>query len=200
MSNVYDRVLITGGGGMLARALAAALRTRGHEPILVDHATLDVTQYQKVADAFGKYEFPTLVLNCAAFTKVDLCEGQPQAAHAVNATGAANVASCALLYCAKKLVHFSTDFVFDGAKRQPYRPDDSVNPLSVYGASKLQGEREVASLGPSESLIIRTAWLYGPGGPNFVQTMLNVARAGKSLRVVDDQVGAPTFTHDLAEA
>src|SRR5204863_7341155 len=96
-------------------------------------------------------------------------------------------------------VHYSTDFVFDGAASRPYRPDDPTNPLSVYGRTKLSGERQLQDRLP-RSLMLRTAWLYGPGGPCFPQTMINLARQGKPLKVVDDQIGSPTFTHDLAEA
>ena len=99
-----------------------------------------------------------------------------------------------------RLVHFSTDFVFDGSGTRPYRTDDPVNPLSAYGRSKLRGEQAIQSINPPGWLIIRTAWLYGPGGPCFPQTMINAAKAGKPLKVVDDQIGSPTFTHDLAEA
>lgn len=185
---------------MLAHALSLKLRDRNVIPVALDKSALDLTSDDRVRDAYGKHALPSLVLNCAAFTKVDLCETQPEAAFAVNETGAANVAKWALVFCAQGLVHFSTDFIFDGTSNIPYRPDDAPHPLNVYGASKLGGERQVALLGPTESLIIRTSWLYGPNGPNFVQTMLNAARAGKPLTVVDDQVGSPTFTHDLAEA
>jgi dTDP-4-dehydrorhamnose reductase len=197
---IYDRILITGGGGMLAKALVRALRARDLDPIVLDRAALDITDDDQVRQVLEKSGLPTLVLNCAAFTKVDLCEEQPQVANAVNASGAAHLAKWATLYGVQRLVHFSTDFVFDGAARRPYRPDDPVHPLSAYGASKLQGEREIAALCPSGSLIIRTAWLYGVGGPCFPQTMISAARAGKQLKVVDDQTGSPTFTDDLATA
>jgi dTDP-4-dehydrorhamnose reductase len=197
-SNVYDRILITGGAGMLAQALSRALRLRGHLPVLLDRAALDITAPDPVEAAFSKHR-PTLVLNAAAYTKVDLCEEQPSLAMSVNGEGSHNLGYHALLHGAK-LAHFSTDFVFDGSADRPYRAEESVNPLSTYGRSKLTGEQKLQTLGRLNYLIIRTAWLYGPGGRNFVQTMLNVARAGKPLRVVDDQIGAPTFTHDLAEA
>jgi dTDP-4-dehydrorhamnose reductase len=98
------------------------------------------------------------------------------------------------------LIHYSTDFVFDGSSTRPYRPEDQVKPLSAYGRSKLLGERAIQKINPPGWVIIRTAWLYGPGGPCFPQTMINAARAGKPLKVVDDQIGSPTFTHDLADA
>jgi dTDP-4-dehydrorhamnose reductase len=196
MSNIYDNVLITGGGGMLAHALAQSLRARGYGSLLLDKNALDITSPDSVRDALGRAALPSVILNCAAFTKVDLCETEPEAAYSVNANGAQNVAQWGTMLCAQRIVHFSTDFVFDGKGMRPYRPSDPTAPLSVYGASKLAGER---AFGPHD-LVIRTSWLYGPSGPNFVQTMLNAARAGKPLTVVDDQIGSPTFTHDLAEA
>jgi dTDP-4-dehydrorhamnose reductase len=195
--NTYNRVLITGGGGMLAQALVLSLRKRGVTPVVLDRAALDVTSEADVRRAFAEHR-PTLVLNCAAHTKVDLCEEQEPLASAINGTGAGHLARAAKEHGAK-LVHYSTDFVFDGSATRPYRPDHPVNPLSAYGRSKLLGEREIQSVNPPGWLVVRTAWLYGPGGPCFPQTMINAARAGKPLKVVDDQVGSPTFTHDLAE-
>jgi dTDP-4-dehydrorhamnose reductase len=194
----YDSILITGAGGMLAQALAASLRKRGKSHVLVARAALDVTRADDVRAAFARHQ-PTLVLNCAAHTKVDLCEDQEEAASAINGTGAENLALAARDHGAK-LVHYSTDFVFDGSGTRPYRPSDPVNPLSAYGRSKLRGEQAIAKVDPPGWLVVRTAWLYGPGGPCFPQTILNAARAGKPLKVVDDQIGSPTFTHDLADA
>jgi dTDP-4-dehydrorhamnose reductase len=194
MSSIYDRILITGGGGMLAKALNRSLRARGQEAILLDRAALDITTPEAVDDAFGTYR-PTLVLNAAAYTKVDLAEIELEQAERANARGVQVLSLHAADYRAK-FVHYSTDFVFDGRSRRPYRADDATNPASAYGRSKLNGEKQ---LRPAD-LLIRTAWLYGPGGACFPQTMINAARAGKPLKVVDDQVGSPTFTHDLAEA
>jgi dTDP-4-dehydrorhamnose reductase len=193
-NDIFERVLITGGGGMLAHALVAQLQQRGVEPIVRPRAQLDVAQSLMTADV--RQLRPSLILNCAAYTKVDQCEVDQEVATRVN-----SMAPGLLAQTAKQLdatfVHFSTDFVFDGNSDRPYRPDDRTNPLSTYGGSKLVGEQLVTRSGASH-LIIRTSWLYGPSGPNFVQTMLNVARAGKPLTVVDDQIGSPTFTHDLA--
>jgi dTDP-4-dehydrorhamnose reductase len=196
--SVYDRVLITGGGGMLATALARTLRERGHTPVLPDKSGLDVTQRDSIVAAFDQHQ-PTLVLNCAAFTKVDLCETEQELANLINGKGAGELAFESAQRGAK-FVHFSTDYVFDGTLRRPLRPDDPVGPRSAYGQSKLMGEQLIDELGSERDLIIRTAWLYGPNGPNFVKTMVNVAKAGKPLRVVDDQVGSPTYTLDLAAA
>jgi dTDP-4-dehydrorhamnose reductase len=155
---------------------------------------LDITNPDSVHAAFQHHR-PTLVLNCAAYTKVDLAESEPERAEAVNGKGPQLIGRMCADYSAH-CVHFSTDFVFDGRATHPYRPDDRTDPISVYGQTKLRGEQQWGQ----GHLIIRTAWLYGPGGPNFVQTMLNAARAGKPLKVVNDQTGSPTFTHDLAEA
>jgi dTDP-4-dehydrorhamnose reductase len=190
--------LITGGGGMLGQALAASLRMRGRRYVTVARAALDVSNPADVAAAFARHQ-PGVVLNCAAHTKVDLCEEQEDLANTINGAGAENLAVASRDYGAK-LVHYSTDFVFDGSGTRPYRPDDPVNPLSAYGRSKLLGEQAIARVNPPGWLVIRTAWLYGPGGPCFPQTMINAARAGKPLKVVDDQIGSPTFTHDLADA
>jgi dTDP-4-dehydrorhamnose reductase len=195
--NFLDRVIITGGGGMLAQALVGSLRRRGVTPVVLGRAALDVVRLDDVRRAFAEHR-PTAVLNCAAHTKVDLCEEQEPLANAINGTGAENLAQAAKEHGAR-LVHYSTDFVFDGSATRPYRPDDPVNPLSAYGRSKLLGERAIQSVNPPNWLVVRTAWLYGPGGPCFPQTMINAARAGKPLKVVDDQIGCPTFTQDLAD-
>jgi dTDP-4-dehydrorhamnose reductase len=196
--SLYDRVLITGGGGMLAYALIRALRIPGVEPIVLGRADLDISNAKLVKEVIGRHE-PTLILNCAAYTKVDLCESEVDLATNVNAGGAHAIADAAWMVRAK-LVHYSTDFVFDGQKGTPYRPDDAVNPLSMYGKSKRAGEVFIRANPLLDHLIIRTAWLYGPNGPCFPQTMINAAKAGKPLKVVNDQKGTPTFTFDLAEA
>jgi dTDP-4-dehydrorhamnose reductase len=189
-----EKILITGGGGMLAQALIRAVRARGVEPVVLDRAALDISSPEQVDAAFAKHR-PTLVLNAAAYTKVDLAETETDRAQAVNGKGPAVLS----LHCADylaKLVHFSTDFVFDGNSQRPYRPDDATNPLSAYGRTKLDGEKQLRS----GDLLIRTAWVFGPGGACFPQTILNAARAGKPLRVVSDQTGSPTYTRDLADA
>jgi dTDP-4-dehydrorhamnose reductase len=196
--SVYDKILITGGGGMLAKALARALQARGHEPAALDRAKLDIANFPDVMQAVENLK-PTLILNCAAHTKVDLCEEQEELATQINGS-AAGVLAAAAKDVGAKFVHYSTDFVFDGNSRRPFKEDHPTAPLSAYGRSKLAGEKAIAREGGDDWLIIRTAWLYGPGGPCFPQTMINVARAGKPLKVVDDQIGSPTFTYDLADA
>jgi dTDP-4-dehydrorhamnose reductase len=195
---LYDSILVTGGLGMLAHAFKEVLRKRALDARFVGRAECDVADTQSVAATFERFK-PTLLINCAAYTKVDLAEKEPEAAHRANGVAPGVLAAeCRLRGAA--LVHFSTDYVFDGSLRRPLRPDDPVGPQSVYGASKLEGERAIHANPPARWLVARTAWLYGPGGPNFVQTMLNVARACKPLRVVNDQVGSPTYTFDLAAA
>jgi dTDP-4-dehydrorhamnose reductase len=196
--STFDRIVITGGGGMLATALRRVLAERGVTPHVVDRAGCDVTDEQAVRALFERVR-PTLVLNCAAYTKVDQAEREPQVAANVNGIGPAHLAQQCKAVGAT-LVHYSTDYVFDGTLRRPLRPDDPVGPQSAYGKSKLIGEHALQRLPGLDYLILRTAWLYGPNGPNFVKTMVTVARAGKPLRVVNDQVGSPTYTLDLAAA
>jgi dTDP-4-dehydrorhamnose reductase len=199
---MYDFILITGGGGMLAHAFRIALERRiterGHSSFLATRDECDITNPAQVAAVFERRR-PTLLINCAAYTKVDLAEKEQEQANRVNGDGPRVLADACRRF-GTTLVHFSTDYVFDGTSRRPWRPDDKVNPQSAYGRSKLLGERAIQQNPPDRWLIVRTAWLYGPNGPNFVQTMLNAGRAGKPLRVVNDQVGSPTYTADLAAA
>ena len=183
---------------MLAHAFGRVLRARGVEPHLVDRNSGDVTDPAAMSRLFETVR-PTLVINCAAYTKVDLAEQEEATAINVNGIAVGTLGELCRRYDAA-LVHYSTDFVFDGAGRRPYRPDDPTHPLGAYGRSKHFGEKMLEASAPRHWLLIRTAWLYGPGGPCFPQTMVNAARAGKPLRVVDDQVGSPTYTFDLAQA
>jgi dTDP-4-dehydrorhamnose reductase len=196
--SLFDSVLITGGGGMLAHALSDALRRRGVTPTLVTRAQCDVSDRNAVRQLFTDHR-PTLLLNCAAHTKVDQCEDEPNLANAINGDGPGHLAEMSREF-ATRLTHFSTDFVFDGQSDRPYLPSDRPNPLSAYGRSKLLGENRVQEANPPGWLIVRTAWLFGRHGPCFPQTILSLARAGRSLRVVNDQTGCPTSTVDLAEA
>lgn len=195
---LYDSVLVTGGRGMLAQAFRSVFADRGVPATFASREECGVANMGSLLGCFEEVR-PSLVVNCAAYTKVDLAETEYENAVMVNGVGATNVAVLCRRYGAA-LVHFSTDYVFDGTSRRPWRPDDPVNPQGAYGRSKLLGEQGVRDNAPDRWLIVRTAWLYGPGGPNFVQTMINAAKAGKPLRVVDDQVGSPTYTFDLAEA
>jgi len=196
--NPYDSVLITGGAGMLAQALQQALVERGLSAQAPARAMLDITNDASLAQAFDRYK-PTLLINCAAYTKVDLAEKEKDQADAINGHAVGRLANLCKQH-GVVLVHFSTDYVFDGTKHRPLQPDDPVGPQSAYGRSKLLGETLLQKHAPERWLIVRTSWLYGPGGPNFPQTMLKVARAGKPLSVIDDQFGSPTYTLDLATA
>jgi dTDP-4-dehydrorhamnose reductase len=166
------------------------MRAAGDSGVALTHGELDVTDATAVADALGG----ATVINCAAYTDVDGAESDPNDAHAVNEQGARNVAEAAA-----RVVYVSTDYVFDGAKPAAYVESDPVHPLSVYGHSKLAGERATLTASP-QSLIVRTSWLFGAGGRNFVETMLRLGQERDRVNVVDDQVGCPTFTGHLAEA
>ena len=195
---LYDSILIAGGNGMLAYAVKQTLAARGHRFAAIDIDTHDLTKESDVARAFAEHK-PTLVINCAAYTNVDKCEEETAAADAVNGTLVGHLAK-ACRVAGAALVHYSTDYVFDGKAGRPWRADDPTEPLSAYGRSKLLGERLLREHAPERWVIARTQWLYGPHGKNFVQTILGAAKAGKPLTVVDDQVGSPTYTFHLAEA
>src|SRR3954471_9911862 len=171
---------------MLGQAVMSAV---GDRAVGLTRADLDVTDAAAVADALGG----ATVINCAAYTDVDGAEADPETAHAVNERGAGNVAEAAA-----RVVYVSTDYVFDGTKPSAYVESDPVNPLSAYGRSKLAGERATLTASP-HSLIVRSSWLFGAGGPNFVTTMLRLAEEHDRVNVVDDQLGSPTFTGHLAE-
>lgn len=191
------RVLVTGASGMLARAVVPALESAGHEVRPLTRMDADVTRLESVVAPVRSFA-PDWVFHLAGFTRVDDCESDPDLAYRVNASGARNAALAARAVGAS-LLSISTDYVFDGASRTPYREQDPAHPLSVYGASKWAGEQGVREECPRH-LIVRTGWLYGIGGTNFVDTILRRARAGEALTVVDDQRGSPTWTHDLATA
>lgn len=198
MAALHQPILIVGDRGMLAHAIRQALLARDVQPSGVDVDRCDITRPEQIASCLDQLQ-PALVINCAAYTNVDGCEKNVELANAVNGHGVGNLAQACRARGAA-LVHFSTDYVFDGSLRRPLRPDDPVGPRSAYGRSKLLGEQLLQEHAPERWLIIRTAWLYGPNGPSFPQAMLNAARAGKPLRVVADQFGSPTFTFDLAAA
>lgn len=190
------RVLVTGAAGMLGRAVMPALAAAGHAARGLDLPELDVTDFAAVGRQVEAFR-PDWVLHLAALTRVDDCEGRADEAFRVNGLGARN-AALAAEGCGAALLALSTDYVFDGTATAPYAEDAAGAPASVYGASKWAGEQAVRAVAPRHA-IVRTAWLFGPGGPNFVDTILAKARAGEGLRVVDDQRGSPTFTRDLAE-
>lgn len=195
---LYDSILIAGGNGMLAYAVKQTLTARGLKFVSIDIDTHDLTKEADVARAFAEHK-PTLVINCAAYTNVDKCEEEPAVANAVNGELVGHLAR-ACRAAGAALVHYSTDYVFNGNAGHPWKATDPVEPLSAYGRSKLLGEQQLQQNAPTRWIIARTQWLYGPHGKNFVQTILGAAKAGKPLSVVDDQVGSPTYTFHLAEA
>ncbi len=194
--SLYDSILITGGGGMGGHAVGDELAARGHAPVALSRAELDVADAKAMADAFARHQ-PNVVFNCAAHTKVDLCETEEEKANAINGRAVGALAELCRRHSAV-LVHVSTDFVFDGALGRPYRADDPVHPLGAYGRSRLLGERELRQNAPARWLIVRTAWVYGRHGANFPRTIVQAAKAGKPLNVVNDQIGSPTYAADLA--
>lgn len=192
------RILITGGAGMLGQDVRAAAERLGHHALALSHAELDICDAASVEHAVAQAR-PRAVINCAAWTDVDGAETEYGAALAINGNGARHVAAAAAAAGAWT-VHVSTDYVFDGTKPEPYLESDTVAPMSGYGRSKLAGERATAESAPGAHTIVRTAWLFGAGGHCFPRTMLKLASERDQLRVVDDQVGSPTFTGHLGPA
>lgn len=186
------RYLITGASGMLGRDLQAALA--GREVTALGRAELDVTNAAAVAAAVRGHD---VVLNCAAYTKVDDAETHEAEAYAVNATGPANLAAASADLGAR-LVTISTDYVFDGRATTPYAEDRPRDPINAYGRTKAAGEELALEAHPEGTFVVRTAWLYGEHGPNFARTMLQLAGSRDTWSVVDDQLGQPTWTGDLA--
>ena len=192
-----QKTLVLGGvNGLLGRAVVAALTAAGGEVLAVSSADLDYFDADDLDDYLDEHE-PDCIVNAVAYTQVDKAEDEPEEAYRLNASLPALIGVLAEERDIR-LVHYSTDFVFDGAKGAPYTPVDPTNPLSVYGASKLAGEETLLELELSELLILRTAWLFGPGKMNFVRRMLDLAAERPELKVVADQFGSPTYTPDLA--
>lgn len=191
--------LVTGAAGQLGRAVLAAARARGRSVLATDVAAMPLDERAAIQRTIGAAR-PRAVLHCGAITNVDGCEHDALAAFRVNALGTAWVAEAAAAVGAA-LVYVSTDFVFDGrAAPTPYAVDAPVRPLSVYGASKRLGEEAVLAHARADFHVVRTSWLFGPGGRNFVRAILDRARAGQPLDVVTDQIGRPTLSLDLADA
>lgn len=190
------KILITGGGGMFGKELAQTLRQEKHDFVSLNREQLSIVNPEKISKAVDEYK-PDIIINCAAYTKVDMAEIEKDKAFAINAVGPYNLADT----CKKLgilLVHISTDFVFSGAKKQPYHPFDATDPANYYGLSKLYGEQFIAN-SRCDYLIARTSWLYGQYGENFVMKMLSLSDERDSIDVVNDQFGAPTNTHTLAK-
>jgi dTDP-4-dehydrorhamnose reductase len=189
------KLLVTGAAGMLGRDVMLAAGNAGHDVVGFGRAELDVTDAATLAKKLD-LERPDVVINCAAWTDVDGAETAEEAAFAVNGTGAGNVAAAAATVGAS-VVYVSSDYVFDGAKAAPYVESDQPAPLSAYGRTKLAGE-EATVAANKRHFVVRSAWLFGIGGPNFVETMLRLAGSGNEVLVVRDQVGSPTYTWHLA--
>jgi dTDP-4-dehydrorhamnose reductase len=189
------RFLVTGAGGQLGRELVALLENAADvEVVGADHGALAVEDAHRVDEVLGRLD-PDVVLHVAALTDVDQCERDPGLARSINETGTANVARAADAVGAH-LLYVSTDYVFDGWGARPYRESDPTDPVSVYGATKLAGELAC----PTSATVVRTAWVAGQYGANFVRTVLGLAAGSGTLRFVDDQRSSPTFAADLAPA
>ena len=193
-------VWLIGSKGMLASEIAAQLNQHNMQWIGSDKE-VDITDHAAV-EAFIQQNFSSgalqWIINCAAYTAVDNAEDDPETAQKLNADALINICTAVKKY-GVRLIHFSTDYVFDGTSSIPYIETDTTNPQSVYGCTKLQGEKNIGGLLP-EHYIIRTAWLYGKNGNNFVSTMLRLMNEKDSLKVVNDQRGSPTYAVDLARA
>ncbi|NUS78264.1 MAG: dTDP-4-dehydrorhamnose reductase [Streptomyces sp.] len=186
--------LVTGAGGMLGQDVLARLAEAGERTVALDRAALDLTDADAVRGALNTH-LPAVVVNCAAWTAVDDAESQEKDALRINGDGPAHLAA-ACAATGAVLLHVSTDYVFPGDARTPYAEDAPTGPRSAYGRTKLAGERAV--LGIERGYVVRTAWLYGTGGPNFVRTMIKLEGVKDTLDVVDDQRGQPTWSADLA--
>jgi len=190
------KILLTGANGMFGQDAIKFFTAKGFEVIPADIQNFDITDEISVRSYFQDLT-ADFVIHAAAYTNVDLAETEKEKAFLINGKGAENIAKIT----AEKnipIIFISTDYVFDGTKEGKYLPEDLTNPQSVYGASKLDGEKAVQEINPKH-FIVRTSWLYGINGKNFVDTMINLSKTQPMLKVVDDQTGCPTWTHDLAE-
>jgi dTDP-4-dehydrorhamnose reductase len=190
------RILVAGGHGQVGRALAQLGKEQGLDLIALSRSELNITDAVSISAAFNKHH-PELLINAAAYTAVDKAESEPELAYAINAKGVGLLAEA----CAKSnipMLHISTDYVFDGTKATPYTEMDQVNPLSVYGKSKEAGERILREK-LNQHIILRTSWVFGEHGNNFVKTIVRLAKEREELNVVADQLGGPTSSEAIAE-
>jgi dTDP-4-dehydrorhamnose reductase len=191
------KILVTGARGQLGREAVQAFTAQGHDVTGIGREALDLTGTGDVAGTIAAYQ-ADWIINCAAYTQVDRAEEEAEQAFAVNRDAARAVAQGAK-QGHSRLLHVSTDFIFSGKQATPYREDDKADPLSVYGQSKWEGEQAIIAVLP-QALIMRTAWVYGVHGNNFVKTMLRLMAEKEEVRVVDDQIGTPTWTGDIVSA
>ncbi len=191
------KVLITGSRGQVGAALVRSVPPHARLTALA-HGELDIGEEAQVLAAVNDLR-PDVVINAAAYTAVDRAESEPERAHAVNECGPRALAKAAAQVGAH-FIHLSTDYVFDGNAAQPWSPEARTNPLSAYGRSKLAGEQAVLATLPQRAVVLRTAWVYSPGGQNFLNTMLRLMRERRSVRVVADQIGTPTSAASIAAA
>ncbi len=189
------KVLVTGINGQLGHDVMGELKKRGHEAVGVDIGEMDITDAGCVKRVMTQTA-PEAVIHCSAYTAVDRAEEEVELCRRVNAEGTKNVAEvCAWLDC--KLLYLSTDYIFSGEGERPWEPGDEPDPLNVYGLTKFEGEQEIKSR-MDKYFIVRISWVFGVNGNNFIKTMLRLGRENGAVRVVDDQIGSPTYTYDLA--
>lgn len=189
------KVLVTGINGQLGHDVMGELKKRGHEAVGVDIGEMDITDAGCVKRVMTQTA-PEAVIHCSAYTAVDRAEEEVELCRRVNAEGTKNVAEvCAGLDC--KLLYLSTDYIFSGEGKRPWEPGDVPDPLNVYGLTKFEGEQEIKSR-MDKYFIVRISWVFGVNGNNFIKTMLRLGRENGAVRVVDDQIGSPTYTYDLA--
>ncbi len=190
------KVLVTGVKGQLGYDVMRWLEKKGHEGIGVDIEEMDITDGEKVKQVLTNVS-PDAVIHCSAYTAVDRAEEEPEMCRLVNAKGTENIAkACADLDC--KLLYLSTDYIFSGEGERPWEPDDTPSPLNVYGQTKYEGEQKIKSI-LNKYFIVRISWVFGVNGNNFIKTMLRLGKERGAVSVVDDQIGSPTYTYDLAE-
>lgn len=189
------KVLVTGVGGQLGHDVVRELEQRGHEVTGVGREEMDITDAEKVRKVIRDC-VPDAVIHCSAYTAVDRAEDEADQCRKVNVEGTKNIAEiCAELDC--KIIYISTDFVFSGEGERPWETDDAAGPISVYGRTKYEGEDEVKSR-LDKFFIVRISWVFGKNGNNFVKTMLRIGKENGAVKVVDDQIGSPTYTRDMA--
>ena len=191
------KILVTGAGGLLGGALVRTATERGHDVCALDRSALDIMDSESVQGRLRE-EAPEAVMHCAGYTAVDDAEEEPDRAMTVNRDGTRNVALAAAAIGAS-LVYPSTDYVFDGRSDRPYRPEDDMHPVNAYGRSKLAGEK-VLETTAARWAVVRTSWLYGPDGKDFIDVILGARYRSSPLKIVNDQVGCPTWTGSLAPA